>query len=87
MFNKVNSFPTLEEQLTPKVHVDQAISKGVGDLSLLRIDPDERLKLDEQDSIVLSSSLTLPKSVIKLPTKSFVDQKFNDPSIIKNFSC
>ena len=52
---KVNSIPTLEEELTPKVYVDQAISEGVDDLSLLRIDPDEKLNLEEQDSIVLNS--------------------------------
>ena len=50
--------------------------------SLLRTDPDEKLKLDEQDSIVLNSSLTLPKILIKLPTKSYFDEKFNDPSSI-----
>ena len=38
---EVNSFPTLEEQLTPKVYVDQAISDSVGESSLLRLDPCE----------------------------------------------
>ena len=52
--------------------------------SLLKLDPDEKLKLDEQDSIVPNFSLTLPKTLIKLPTKSYVDEKFNDPSIIRN---
>ena len=66
---KVNSFPTLEEQLTPKIYVDQAISEGVDDSSLLRLDPDEKLKLDEQDSIFLNSTLTLPRTKIELPTK------------------
>ena len=37
---KVNSFPTLEEQLTPKIYVDQAISDGVGESPLLRLDAD-----------------------------------------------
>ena len=80
---KVNSFPTLEEHLTPKIYVDQAISDNL-DESLLRLDPDQKLKLDEQDSIVLNSSSTFPKTIIKLPTKIYVDKKFNDPSIIKN---
>ena len=69
---KVNSFPTLEEHLTPKIYVNQAISNIV-DESLLRLDPDKKLKLDEQDSIVLNSFLTLPKTVIELRTKSYVD--------------
>ena len=80
---KVNSFPTLEEQLTPKIFVDQAISNGVARSSLFRLEVDEKLKVDEQDSIVLNSTLTLPKTIIKLPTKSYVGNKITDPSIIK----
>ena len=83
-FIKVNSFPTLEEHLTPEIYVDQAISDGLDELSLLRLDPDEKLKLDEQNSIVLNSSLTLPKTIIEISIKSYVDNKYNDPSIIRN---
>ena len=79
---QVNSFSTLEEQLTSKIYLDQVISQGVDDSSLLRLDPDE--EIDEQNSIVLNSSLTLPKSIIKLPTKSYVDKKFSDPSTMRN---
>ena len=79
---KINSFPTLEERLTSKVYVDEAISNGVDNSSLIRLDPYEKLKLDEEDSIVLNSTLTLPE-IIKLPTKSYVDKKFNDLCIIK----
>ena len=81
---KVNSFPTLEEQLTPKYYVDNTVSDGVNEPSLLRLDPNEKLKLGEQDSIVLNSTLTIPKKKIELPTKNYVRNKFNDPSIIKN---
>ena len=49
------------------------ISDGVDESSLLRLDPDEKLRLDEQDSIALNSTLTLPKTIIELPTKSYVD--------------
>ena len=52
--------------------------------SLLRLDLDEKLKLDEQDSIVLNSSSTLPKTIKEMPTKSYVDSGLNDPSIIRN---
>ena len=83
-FVKVNSIPTLKEQLTPKIYVDQTISDDVDNSSSLRLYPDEKLKLDEQDSIVLDSFLTLPKTIIKLPTKSDVDKKINDLSMIKN---
>ena len=41
-------------------------------------------KLDEQTSIVLNSTLTLPKTIMELPTKSYVDRKLNDPSITKS---
>ena len=41
---KVNSYPTLEEQLTPKIYVNQAISDGVNESSILRLDPNEKLK-------------------------------------------
>ena len=71
-FTRVKSFPTLEEHLTPKIYVDQALSNFV-DESLLRLDPDEKLKLDEQDSIVFNSSLTLAKTIKELRTKSYVD--------------
>ena len=69
---KVNSFPTLEGHLTPKIYVDQAISIIV-DESLLRLYPEEKLNLDEQDSIFPNSYLTLPKTIIEKPTKNYVD--------------
>ena len=81
---KVNSYPTLEEQLTPKIYVDQAISDGVTESSLLRLDPDEKIKLDDQASIILNSTLKLPKTKIELPTQKHVGKKFDDPSITKN---
>ena len=38
----------------------------------------------KQDSIILNSTLTSPKTIVDVPTKNYVDSKFNDPSIIKN---
>ena len=72
-FVKVNSMPANREHLTPKYYVDQAISYHVNEPSLLRLDPYEKLNLDEQHSIVPNSTLTSPKTVLELPTKSFVD--------------
>ena len=80
--NKVNSFPTLEDHSTPKIYVNQAISEGVNDSTFLRLDPDE--KLDEQNSIFLISSLKLPKTIIKLAKKSYVDRRLKNPSIFRN---
>ena len=37
-----------------------------------------------EDSIILNSSLTSPKTIIQLSTKKYFDIKINDPSIIKN---
>ena len=82
---KVHSLPTLEEQLIPKYYVDNAIFDGVDESSVLRLHPDEKSNLAEQDSIVLNSTLTSPKTtIIKLPTKLYVDKKFNELIIIEN---
>ena len=72
-FVKINAKPALEEQLTLKLYVDHAIYNIVDESSLLRINPDDKLGLNEQDSIVPNSTLTLPKTIIELPTKSYVD--------------
>ena len=39
---------------------------------------DEKLKLDEQDSIILDFKLTPPKTILEIPTKAHVD------SVIEN---
>ena len=74
---------TLEENLTSKTYADKTISDGVDYPSLLRLDPDEKVRLNEQHSIILISALTLPKPIIELPTKFYVDNKLNDPSVTK----
>ena len=72
-FVKVNSLPAVLDHLTPKNFVDEANSHWLDELSLLDLDPDQKLKLDEQDSIVLNFTLTTPKTIIELPMKSYVD--------------
>ena len=42
------------------------------------------MKIDEQDSVVFKSTLTLTKTKMELLTKNYVDKKFNDPFILKN---
>ena len=48
------------------------------------------MKLDEQDSIILNSNLTSPKTIIETPTESLVDslhensRKRQDLSLIFN---
>ena len=65
--------PAVREHLTPKFYVDQAISYWLDELPFLRLDPDEKVKLDEQDSIIFSSNITSPMTIIERPTKSYVD--------------
>ena len=62
-FIKVNSMPPVGEHLTAKYYVDDAIYYSVDELSLLRLDPSEKLKLDEQDSAILDSTLISPKTI------------------------
>ena len=83
-FIEINHLPKVGDQLTPKLHVDNAIGKNVDLSTLLRLDPDEKLKLDERGCIFLKFALTSPKTVIEIPTRNYADNKFNDPSVIKN---
>ena len=80
-FIQVNQLCQIDSHLTPKLYVDNAVSDAIDESSLLRLDPDEKL---EQDSIILNSTSTSPKTILKIPTKNYVDHKFNDSSIIKN---
>ena len=41
-FVKVNSMPIVREHLTSKYYVDEAVSHWLDELSLLRLDPDEK---------------------------------------------
>ena len=61
--------PQIDSHLTAKLYVDNVIDQS----SLLRLDPDETLDLDNQDSIILKSTLTEPKTIIEIPTKAFID--------------
>ena len=80
-FFQVNQIPLIDSHLTAKLYVDNAISDSVDESALLRFDPDEKLK---QESVNLNSILTSLKTIIELPTKNYVENKFKDPSIIKN---
>ena len=80
-FIQVSQLPQIDSHLTAKLYVDNAISDGVNESSLLRLDPDAKLK---QYTIILVSTLTSPTTILGISTKKYVDNKFNDPSIIKN---
>ena len=83
-FVEVNLWPEIGDQLTPKPYANNVFRNSVDESTLLRLDPNEKSNLDEQDSEILNSTLTSPETTIKLPTKSYVGNKFKDPSIIKN---
>ena len=57
-FVKVNSYPGVAEHLCAKYYVNEAVSNSIDESSLLGIDLDEEIKLDEQVSMLLNSSLT-----------------------------
>ena len=80
-FLQVNQLPQIDSHLTAKLYVDNAISDSVDESSLLRLGTDENLT---QDTIVLNSTYSSPKTILEIPTKNCVDNKFNNPSIIKN---
>ena len=68
-FIQVIQLPQIDSHLTAKLYVDKSIDES----SLLRLDPDEKLDKDNQDSIVLNSTLTSTKTIIEIPTKSYID--------------
>ena len=72
-FNQVIQLPQIGSHLCAELYVDNAISDSVNETSLLRLDPDDNLDLDNQDSIILNSALTSPKKIIEIPTKAYID--------------
>ena len=90
---EVNLWPEWGDQVTSKLSVNNLVGNSVDELTLLRLDPDEKLNLDEQDSMIFDSTSTSFKTDIEISnleiemlTKNYVDKKFDDPSIIKNTS-
>ena len=45
---EVNHLPEYGDQLTSKLYVDNVIRNSVDESSFFRLDPDERLKLDDK---------------------------------------
>jgi len=72
-FIQVNQLPQIDSHVTAELYVDNAISYSEDESSLLRLDPDKKLKPDEQDSIIRNSTLTSPRTIIELPIRSYID--------------
>ena len=79
---KVNALPAIDQHLIPKHNVDNSIDES----SLLRLDPDEKLHMDEQDSIILNSILASPKAIVEILTKSYVDSLHENSRIRRDLS-
>ena len=73
VFVEVNSSAAVGECPTAKFHVDEAIFHCVDVSPILTLDPDKKLELDEQASMIFIFTLTSPKTILKVPTKSNVD--------------
>ena len=80
-FIQVNQLPQSDSHIRAKLYVDKTVYDAIDEPSLLRLDPDEKLK---QKSIILNSTLTSPKTITEFSTKKYVDKQFKDPSIRKN---
>ena len=70
-FDKTSSLPAVRSHSTPKLYVDGAISKSVDESSLLTLDTEEEMILDEQDSTFLNCFLTSPKTIKRITTKPY----------------
>ena len=80
-------FPMNIGEAASKDYVDGAVIIGVNESLLLRLHLHTTLeigKLNGIDSLILTSSITSPWTTMVIPTKSYVDSSFNNPSIIKN---
>ena len=75
-FIQVIQLPQIDFLLTAKLYVNNAVSYSVDEQSLLELDPDEKLRFDERGILLLNSTLTSPKTVMELPTKSHVESLF-----------
>ena len=70
-----------DSHLTTKSYVDNAIPDALDESSLLSLDLDGTLKLNEQDSIILISTLTSPRTIIEIPTKAYNDSLLDENEI------
>ena len=68
-FIPVIQLTQIDSHLTAKLFVDDTIEES----SLLQLDPNEQLHLDNQDSINPNSTLISPKTIIEIPTKTYID--------------
>ena len=80
---EINRRPDNGDQVTSKIYVDNLVRTSIDETTLLRLDPDEKLNLDEQDSLILTSTLTSFMTDIEL-TKSKTELPSTKNVLIKN---
>ena len=68
---EVNRSPEYGDQVTSKFYVDNFVRNSVDESNLLRLDPDEKFNLDDQDSIIPISTLTSLMTDIDLTETKF----------------
>ena len=73
--------PISIREAASKIYVNHALTLGVNESLLLSLHPDAISKLDERGYRLLDSTVTSPRTTLEIPTKNFVDNKFNDYSI------
>ena len=61
--------PISIQEAASKNYVDNMLDES----PLLRVDPNETLDLENQDSILLNSTKTLPATIIEIPTKTYIN--------------
>ena len=62
------------------------ISNSVHESSLLKLELDEELKLDYQESITLNNCLTSPETKKEIPTKTYIDSSSENIRKRRNMS-
>ena len=65
-FVNIICMPAVGKHLIAKYYVNNAISNSVDESTFLRLDPCEKLILDEQYSLSLISTLTLPELILEM---------------------
>ena len=79
-------YPAVREHSTARYYVHEAFLGSVDEWWLLRLYPNEELKLDEQGSKKLISTSTSPKTIIEIPTRAYVDSLSENDRIRRGMS-
>ena len=65
--------PAIGEHVTAKHYIENAFSNSVDESSLLKLDPNEEIKLHEHEIKYLKSNLLSPKTIIEITNNAYID--------------